>query len=135
MIQRTALCCSLMYSGVPQIAEHVAGRHVADTALTVIVCPATRSRAAVVPISETVFVHSLEENELGVLVVGHVVLLVRDYEIFDALRDGVIGVCHFHFEGPDGRMAGVGRAQYVAEVRVSQSFGARQELPICARLD
>ena len=106
---------------IPKIAEHMAGRHVADAALAVIVGPAARSRGAVALISETFFVHGLEEKELGVLVVSHVVLLVGDYEILDALRDGVIGIRHLHFEGPDGRMSGVGRAQDVAEVRVGQA--------------
>src|ERR1039457_1896802 len=63
---------------IPQIGEHVARRHIADPALTIVVRPASRSRGAVVLISKSVFVHGLQEEELGVLVVNHVVLLVGD---------------------------------------------------------
>src|ERR1035438_10159582 len=77
---------------IPQIGEHVARRHIADATLTVVVRPASRSRGAVALISETVFVHGLQEEKLGVLVVAHVVLLVGDHEVPDALRNRMIGI-------------------------------------------
>ena len=49
---------------VPQIGEHVARRHIADTTLPVVVRPASRSRGAITLISETVFVYGFQEEEL-----------------------------------------------------------------------
>ena len=106
---------------IPQIAEHMAGRHVADPTLTVVVRPTSRSGGAVALISQPLFIDSLKEEELGVLVIGHVMLLIRDHEIFDTLRDGMIGVRHLYSKGPDGRMAGVGRSQNMAKIRIGQS--------------
>src|SRR6185295_10886315 len=106
-------------------------------AFSVVIRPASRSRRAVALVSETVFVHGLEEEELGVLVVGHIVLLVGDDEVVDALSYGVIGIGYLHFESSDGRMPGVGRAQNVTEVGVGEAnvSGIVQEKRGATRLD
>ena len=104
----------------PQIAQHVAGRQIADPALAIVIGPASGSRGAVFLIGKAFFVDCLQEEVLGVLVVIHVMLFVGDDEVFDALRDGVIGIGHFHLESPDGRMPRVSRAQHVAEIGVGE---------------
>src|SRR5258708_23432495 len=75
---------------IPEIAEHMAGRHVADPPLAVVVRPTSRSGGAVALISQALFIYRLEEKELGVLVISHVMLLIGNHEVFDSLRDGMI---------------------------------------------
>src|SRR6516165_661694 len=97
----------------------MARRKIANSALAVVVGPACRSRRAVILIGEAVLIHRLQENVLSILIVIHVVLFIGDNEVADALGDRVVGVRDFHFEGANGRMAGVGSAENVSEVGIA----------------
>ena len=48
-------------------------------------------------------------------------LLVCDHEISHALRDGVIWIRDPDLERADGRMAGIGGAEHVAEIRIGET--------------
>ena len=52
-------------------------------------------------------------------------LLIRDHEILDPLRDGVIGIGHLHLEGADRRMSRVRRAEHVPEIGIAQAHVGR----------
>ena len=96
-------------------------REVADAAPSVVIRPAAGRCRSHLLVVEAFLVHGLQENLLRILVVLHVVLLVCDDEVADALRDGVVWILYPDLERADGRVADIRSTKHVAEIRIGQT--------------
>ena len=106
---------------IPEIHEQVARGQVADPSFAVIVSPAGGRRGAEVSERLAILVHALQQKVLRILLIRHEVLFVGDHKVFDAPRDGVVGIHDFHFERADGRVLLRNGAENVAKVVVMRA--------------
>src|SRR3982074_458196 len=98
----------------------MAGREVAYPAFAIIVGPTRWSGGPQLSEVEAILIYGLEEDGLLILVVLHIVLLVGDGEVVDALGYGMIRILHLDLERADSWMSGISGAEDMAKVGIGQ---------------